>query len=342
MPARHQRRQRRLPKLITLLGISVLLHAVLLASLHPVWDQLTYIEPRVGKTMPVTLLIEEPEVPPVEEPEEEDPEFKGQIVDLAPPEEVETPEEADYLAEQDQVVDEETRTERYRVNPEVLSDAFSRDDQLQFEDVVDMNITEPSTGAQVGNDRFDPSEDGRLSALPSPYTLTNKDGLQRPVPASSTESRRAGAPNNDLLNEEISDRTRLNAKEYLFHGYMMRIRRLVNFYWNQNIQNMPRSEPLTKPSYTTVLNVTLDSNGALESIEIIHESGSDVVDNCIVDAFRIAGPFPNPPEQLISKDGRVYLPEFSFELNLGHAQAPFIGVDPRQDVRFPGILKTNR
>jgi TonB family protein len=274
--------------------------------------------------------------------EEEEPEFKGQIVDIAPPEDEVTPEEADYLAAQDQAVEEETKTERYRINPEVLADSYSRDDQLQFEDIVDMNITEPSTGAQVGNDRFDPSEDGRLSALPSPYTLTNKDGMQRPVPSSSTESRRAGAPNNDLLNEEISDRTRLNAKEYLFHGYMMRIRRLVNFYWNQNIQNMPRSEPLTKPSYTTVLNVVLDSNGALESIEILSESGSDVVDNCIIDAFRIAGPFPNPPEQLISRDGRVYLPEFSFELNLGQARAPFIGVDPRQDVRFPGILKTNR
>ncbi|MDG1482121.1 MAG: TonB C-terminal domain-containing protein [Myxococcota bacterium] len=342
MPPRRSRRQRPLPKLITLIGLSVLLHAVLLASLHPIWDQLTYIEPRGGKTMPVTLLIEQPELPPVEEIEEEEPEFKGQIVDLAPPEEEITPEEADYLAAQDQAVEEESRTEQYRVNPDVLADSYTRDDQLQFEDVVDMNITDPSTGAQVGNDRFDPSEDGRLSALPSPFALSNKDGLQKPVPSSSTEARRAGAPNNDLLNEQVSDRTRLNAKEYLFHGYMMRIRRLVNFYWNQNIQNMPRSEPLTKPSYTTVLDVVLDSNGALESIEVIQDSGSDVVDNCIIDAFRIAGPFPNPPEQLISKDGRVYLPQFSFELTLGHAQAPFIGVDPRQDVRFPGILKTNR
>ena len=72
MPTRRNRNKHTLPELITLIGLSVLIHAVLLASLHPIWDQLTYIEPRIGKTMPVTLLIEQPEIPPVEEPEEEE------------------------------------------------------------------------------------------------------------------------------------------------------------------------------------------------------------------------------------------------------------------------------
>jgi TonB family protein len=289
----------------------------------------------------VTLLIQPPEPEELAEPEEE-PEFNGQIVDTPPDPDQEEPEESDYLAETNRRVEEETRTQEYRINPEVLAESFSQDDQLQFEDVEDLNIDEPSTGAQVGNDRFDPSENGRLANLPSPFTRTNKDGLQQPTVASSTEANRAGAPNNDLLNEQIGDAVRLNTREFLYAGYINRIRRLVSFYWKQNVDNIPRSEPLVKPQYTTVVNVVLDSNGSLESITIATESGSDVIDNCIVDAFRIAGPFPNPPEQLISNDGRVHLPEFGFTLEIGAARAPFIGVDPRSGVRFPGILKSNQ
>lgn len=314
---------------------------LVLLVVSPYWDLLTYIEPQPGRTLPVTLLIQPPEPEDLAEPEEE-PEFSGQIVDTPPDPDQEEPEESDYLAETNRRVEEETRTQEYRINPEVLAESFSQDDQLQFEDVEDLNIEEPSTGAQVGNDRFDPSENGRLANLPSPFTRTNKDGLQQPTVASSTEANRAGAPNNDLLNEQIGDAVRLNTREFLYAGYINRIRRLVGFYWKQNVDNIPRSEPLVKPQYTTVVNVVLDSNGSLESITIATESGSDVIDNCIVDAFRIAGPFPNPPEQLISSDGRVYLPEFGFTLEIGAARSPFIGVDPRSGVRFPGILKSSQ
>ena len=324
------------------MGLSLLLHGVVLVTVSPFWDVLTAVKQRPNRNLPVTLIVQPPE-PEVNVPEPEpEPEYRGQIVDVPPDEEQEVPEDSDYLAETNRTVEKETRSERYRINPEVLAETYSRDDQLQFESVQDLNVTEPSTGAQVGNDRFDPDRNGRLASLPSPFTITNKDGMQKPVPASSTEARRAGAPNNDLLNEEVGDATRLNTREFLYAGYINRIRRLVSFYWKQNIDNIPRSEPLTKSSYTTVVDVVLDSHGALESIEISTRSGSDVIDNCIIDAFRIAGPFPNPPEQLIAKDGRVYLPEFGFTLEVGQAHAPFMGVDPRQDVRFPGILKTNR
>lgn len=341
-PHRHRQREKLGPPLWVFVVISVLLHGALFAVLAPVWDDLTAITPQPGRNLPVTLLIEPP--PPEEEtePEIEEPEYSGQIVDTPPDDEQIEPEESDYLAETNRTVEEETRTLEYRINPEVLAETFSQDDQLQFEDVQDLNVTEPSTGAQVGNDRFDPSENGRLASIPSPFTVTNRDGLQKPTVASSTEANRAGAPNNDLLNEDIGDAVRLNTREFLYAGYINRIRRLVSFYWKQNVDNIPRSEPLAKPQYTTVVNVVLDSNGGLQSIVVSTESGSDVIDNCIVDAFRIAGPFPNPPEQLIANDGRVYLPDFGFTLEVGAAQAPFIGVDPRQGVRFPGILKAGQ
>ncbi len=57
-----------------------------------------------------------------------------------------------------------------------------------------------------------------------------------------------------------------------------------------------------------------------------------------MDAFRIAGPFPNPPPELIDIDGRIYLTNMQFTVELGRARAVYEGVDPRAGVRFPGLL----
>ena len=320
------------------LGLAAVLHVLLLGFLAAFWSDLK-VEPQKLDTRPVTLVVEtiEPE-DPIEEPDPEN-DFDGQLVDTPKPEKEVRPEDSEYLAEHDNVVEEESRTRNFRINPEVLSEQFSRDDQVQFEEAEDVNVTEPSTGAQAGNDRFDPSRDGRMAAVPSPFTLTNKDGLQKPVAASSSSQSLSGAPNNDLLNEKIGDATRLNTREIIGAQYLNRIRRLVNFYWKQNLDNLPRSVILSRPRYTTVVNVVLNSRGALEQIEVSHESGSVELDAAVTSAFRVAGPFPNPPEQLIEKDGRIYLPDMGFTVELGHAAARFMGVDPRAGVRFPGILK---
>lgn len=337
----HRRRSDALPRVLTYVGLSLLLHALVLLLLRPLWPALFTVEPRPMNTVPVTLLVETPPPPAVEKPPE--PELPdGQIVEVPRPEEEQKPEDAEYLAEYDTTVEEETRTEQFEVNPEVLSDVYSEEDKLEFEELMDLDITEPSTGAQVGNDSFDPDQDGALASLPSPFALTNKDGLQRPVPASHRNQSLAGAPQNDLLEEELGERVALNTVEIKFADYVLRIRRLVNFYWSQNLDNLPRSVRLAKPKYETVVDVVLDGNGALESIVVTGESGSEPIDNCVVEAFRIAGPFPNPPDQLIARDGRVYLPDFDFTVEVGHARAPYMGVDPRQNVRYPGIIKATR
>ncbi|MGB0640413.1 MAG: TonB family protein, partial [Myxococcota bacterium] len=173
--------------------------------------------------------------------------------------------------------------------------------------------------------------------------VTNKEGMQKPVPASHRVSAMSGAPNNDLLDLPTADRLALNSQKIQFAGYLNRIRRLVNFYWDQNLQNLPTAARanLSRAAYDTEVFVVLDERGALESVEITQTSGSRPLDDAVVRAFRIAGPFPNPPEQLIAPDGRVYLPDFGFHVQTGQARAVYRGVDPRAGVRFPGILKAS-
>jgi len=342
LPPRRPRTRSSLARPITYGGLALLLHALILLLIGLRWDDLYGLELRPQASRPVSLIIEMP--PPVEPeaPEEPKQPDEGQIVEVPPPDEELRPEEAEYLAQYDSTVPEEMRTEQFRINPEIVADVHSREDKMEFEDLMDLDIKDPSTGAQVGNDRFEPDRDGALASLPSPFTLTNKEGLQQPVPSAHRSQSLSGSPQNDLLNERLGERLALNTLEIKYADYLLRIRRLVNFYWKQNLDNLPRSVPLVKPSYRTVVDVVLDGNGALESITVTDDSGSVVLDNAVVDAFRIAGPFPNPPEALIAADGRVYLPDFAWTVEIGQARAPYMGVDPRQGVRYPGILKSPR
>ena len=304
---------------------------------------LPYLLPAASEpTRSISLLIIEPTRIHHEQEEPKKPELNGQLVDIAPPKEEQIPDEADYLSDYNEVVAKETRPERYKVNPEILSRLYSDDEKMEMEDLVDLNVEKPSTGAQTGNERFDPDEHGTLAALPHPFAKTNKEGIADPVMSAHKSSERAGAPQNDWLEEERSQELALNSKEYLYNGYIQRIRRLVNFYWQQNLDNLPHSVRLSKSHYVTEVNAILDADGNLEIIEVVDESGSSELDDAVVRAFRLAGPFRNPPEGLIEKDGRVYLPYMDYRVNIGTARAHYQGIDPRAGVQFPGILKSPR
>lgn len=288
-----------------------------------------------------------PTVDPDETPETPEEEEKklpdGQIVETPPPEEERIPLDADYLAEHDASVPEETRSERYRINPEVIADRWSEESKYQMEDAADVGATDFSTGASVGSPSdLDAGRGAPRSALPSRWAVSNKPGVAAPVPASSRTESLSGAPQNDLLDEKNGDRVALNTREFLGAEYINRIRRMVNFYWDQNVQNLPNSVVLSRSQYLTEVAIVLDGSGALESIDVTHESGLGAVDGCVVEAFKIAGPFPNPPAQLVSKDGRVYLDDLGFTLQVGRAHLEYQGIDPRAGVQFPGILKSPR
>lgn len=298
-------------------------------------------------SMDDVVVLPSSEVKPPEpepEPEREDPKLPdGQIVEIAPPANQEVPAKSDYLAEYNSAVPKETRTEAYKVNPEVLANIYSRESKIAQESLPDVGATTISSGATVGTVQDLQNPGGAPhSAIPSPYALTNKAGFAAPTIGSNGDSTLAGAPQNDLLNEALGDSVALNARLMVGAEYLNRIRRQVNHYWVQNIENLPAGTVIAKESYRTVVEVVLTGEGRMESISVSGKSGSDPVDQCLKDAFRVASPFPNPPEQLISRDGRVYLPDFDFTVQFGQARMQYQGVDPRAGVQFPGILKSPR
>ena len=338
---RQRRKQVRWARIVPFLILSLAVHVVvgLIAE-----EVMPWFMPELNDAAAnTTLVILQPPPDNEEEDElEEEDEITGQIVDLAPPEESKRPDDAEYLSAFDIDVEEEMKSERFELNPEVIAPEWSEESTMQNPDLMESNVDKPSTGATVGQDRFDPDRDGALENLPSDWTFTNKDGLQDPIAASHLNSQLSGAPQNDLLDEDRGDRVALDAKEYLYHEYISRIRQIVGYYWDQNVDNTVRSVPLARSSYRTETEVILNSDGAVEVIEVTGESGSPELDDCVVRAFRMAGPFPNPPSGLIERDGRVYLPSMGWTLQLSTARLRFSGVDPRSGVEYPGLHKSPR
>lgn len=300
--------------------------------------------PRDGASAALSTERAEEEEPKPEEEEREPEREQGQVVEVAPPREERRPDQADYLAEHDITVEQETRTNRFRLDSEVLAPSYSEEDALEFEEnLLDLGIKVPSTGGAAGSEPFDAERDGRYASLPSPYRLTNKEGLEGPVPVGSGQQRISGSPSNDLVNEKLGSSMSVNTREVVFAAYINRIKRIVSFYWNQNLDNLPNTVRLVRPRYDTVVYVVLDDQGALQSVEVTDGSGEAALDEAVVRAFRSAGPFPNPPEALIAKDGQVHLDDMGFTVQVGGSgRAPYVGVDPRSGVQFPGILKATR
>ncbi len=111
---------------------------------------------------------------------------------------------------------------------------------------------------------------------------------------------------NDYVEEvTLGDFTHLNTVEYKFYGFYHRIRQKLEQFWGKSIQEkaeaifrsgrrLPASENLI-----TSLQVTLNAKGEIVTVKILGASGVKELDDAAIESFNEAGPFPNPPKELL-------------------------------------------
>ena len=111
---------------------------------------------------------------------------------------------------------------------------------------------------------------------------------------------------NDYVEEvTLGDFTQLNTVEYKHYGFFHRIRQKLEQFWGRSIQEkaeaifrsgrrLPASENLI-----TNLQVTLNERGEIVAVKIVGASGVKELDDAAIESFNQAGPFPNPPTELL-------------------------------------------
>lgn len=130
----------------------------------------------------------------------------------------------------------------------------------------------------------------------------------------------SGAANDDLKDLPKGDGTYLNTREFLFAGFFNRMKQAVAAKWDPNgrlRQKDPQGRRFAGIDRTTVLMVTIDTDGALKDVYVAKSSGLDFLDAEAMEAVHRAAPFPNPPQGLFG--GEPYF-QFPYGFTVGPAE----------------------
>ncbi|MFP5384976.1 MAG: energy transducer TonB [Bacteriovoracia bacterium] len=134
----------------------------------------------------------------------------------------------------------------------------------------------------------------------SPASVTQK-GMENGDPTSQGLS-----ATNDYVEEvQLGDFTHLNTVEYKFYGFFHRIRQKLEQFWGNSIQEKSQAlfksgrRMLASQDLVTSLQVTLNEKGEIIAVKILGASGVKELDDAAVESFNQAGPFPNPPKELL-------------------------------------------
>lgn len=140
-------------------------------------------------------------------------------------------------------------------------------------------------------------------------------------PSKEILERLAGGGSVDHLEDvENGEETALSSKQWVYAGFMNRVKRQVAMAWDpQTVWRRvdPTGQHNGFKSRITHVRVTLSAKGDLVKIVVTSPSGVTELDDEAVRSFRAAGPFPNPPEGLI-KDNEITFP-FGFYFSIAQA-----------------------
>ena len=119
----------------------------------------------------------------------------------------------------------------------------------------------------------------------------------------------------DHLDKSIQEgkETLLNTQEMWFYTFHSRVKHQIYWHWIRELRAQINERAFSPSLFVTHIEAFLDDKGYLKSLIIRKKSGLEELDQASVNAIHLAHPFPNPPQELVSKDGLISL-NYSFAL----------------------------
>jgi TonB family protein len=119
----------------------------------------------------------------------------------------------------------------------------------------------------------------------------------------------------------IGNFTSLNTDRYVYYSFYARIEDLIRFRWEsrvrQAVDSFDRNYILSvvgRKNWVTSVDIWLTKDGRYHSSHLFKESGISRFDQAAILAFKEAGMFPNPPQDLVEEDGFIHL-KYSFNVS---------------------------
>ncbi len=146
----------------------------------------------------------------------------------------------------------------------------------------------------------------RLADLKPQFSQTPQafnDSVKNPGKPSQTD---------DYIKDvNIGIQTLLSAREFVYYSYYQRIKEQLRQHWEPTVREKVkimvrkgRALASSNDRMTQVM-IILNSNGDLERVDVLGQSGVQDLDDAAVEAFRKSAPFPHPPKGIVESDGRI-------------------------------------
>lgn len=121
---------------------------------------------------------------------------------------------------------------------------------------------------------------------------------------------------------KVGSFTALNTDRFTYYSFFARVEELIRFRWESRIRDFIDANDrayvmnvLARHNWVTEVDIWLTRDGRFHSSHLMHESGIPKFDAAAINAFREAGMFPNPPQDMVESDGFIHL-KYGFDVNL--------------------------
>jgi TonB family protein len=107
------------------------------------------------------------------------------------------------------------------------------------------------------------------------------------------------------------NQTALKTRAAPFAVFLARMHRDIHPLWAfgflDSLSDKPGNHPLNHPDLLTTLEIVINGDGTVHKINIVQHSGRLEFDMAALDTVMTASPYEEPPAEIRSPDGRVYL-----------------------------------
>lgn len=110
---------------------------------------------------------------------------------------------------------------------------------------------------------------------------------------------------------QVGNQTALRSKKHPFAKYITKIHRSIHEAWAwgflEQLDTRGRKHELNDYELWTRVEMVLSAQGEIDKVITVHHSGSLMFDAAAREVVFSIGPFPNPPREILSGNGKVYI-----------------------------------
>ena len=144
-----------------------------------------------------------------------------------------------------------------------------------------------------------------LSRLAIPLNLDSTPA-EASTPEEASSAQQASPQNIDDPNVPEGSQNILNTQESIYYSFYARLYEAIGPIWQSRTNEVMYRKRIHPGEYITIVDVVLDSNGNLQTVQKIRGSGVDAFDNAVYESWKKIERFPNPPQGLLNGEKQVH------------------------------------